>query len=383
MLTNLKYMLLALVSGMLVILIILGCEKEMPTTWNDPHPGDGPAPVITSITPVNSYGGETVTITGTNFGPNLDDNLVFFGKAKAQVITASETTLEVVIPPGGGVDPVPVDIKIATQGSLGWSNLTNFTYSSVIENLISISDLSGICMGVAMDEDGNLYWTEGKSNLVKWTPDGVRTVIHEGHTYNNGMPYIGPDGLIYAPGCGNLFSYNLDGTEVAAVALSPWPWSYAWDSQGTLYFSDWGIHKYNGDETATAISEKFRASEVVIYNDYAYCIKSRSDTLFKWQINNGTLGEPEVIKLDVADPGKPRPDQLCMDSEGTIYYQNSGVSALYYIKEDGSRGKMFNGELSSSHKAQMHGKFMYLTGCGIGGEDALQKVYIGVEGIKY
>ena len=60
-------------------MIILGCEKKMPTTWNDPNPGDGPAPTITSITPVNSYGGETATITGTNFGTNLDDNLVFFG----------------------------------------------------------------------------------------------------------------------------------------------------------------------------------------------------------------------------------------------------------------------------------------------------------------
>jgi len=382
MLTFLKYMLLALVSTMIVMLIFLSCEKDT-LTWNDPHPAGRPAAVISSINPDTAYAGETVTITGTDFSTTLDENLVFFGKTKAQVISSSETTLEVSVPPGGGKELVTVDVKIAKQGALNWSNLVNFTYSPVIENLLSISDLSGICMGVAVDEEGNLYWTEGKSKLVKWKPGGEMTVIHEGHAYNNGMPYIGPDGLIYACGCGMLFSYNLDGTVVDTVALDPFPWSYAWDSQGTLYFSHWGIDRYNGDGTATTISERYRSGEVVIYNDYAYIIKSRSDTLFKYQINNGTLGAPDVIKLDVADPGKPRPDQLCMDSEGTIYYRNAGVSALYYIKSDGSRGKMFEGELSPSHKAQMHGKFMYLTGCGAGDDDKLQKVYIGVEGIKY
>ncbi|WP_298948890.1 gliding motility-associated C-terminal domain-containing protein [uncultured Polaribacter sp.] len=55
-------------------------------------------PTITSFSPMSAEVGETVTITGTNFGTSVIDNAVFFGGIKAQVSSASNNTIVVIVP---------------------------------------------------------------------------------------------------------------------------------------------------------------------------------------------------------------------------------------------------------------------------------------------
>ena len=55
------------------------------------------APVI-SAAPAIANVGDTITITGTNFSPTADDNLVSFGSFRAKVTTATTTQLRVVVP---------------------------------------------------------------------------------------------------------------------------------------------------------------------------------------------------------------------------------------------------------------------------------------------
>lgn len=55
------------------------------------------APVITAA-PASANAGDTITITGRNFSPQGDDNLVLFGGFRGKVISATTTQLRAVVP---------------------------------------------------------------------------------------------------------------------------------------------------------------------------------------------------------------------------------------------------------------------------------------------
>jgi len=68
-------------------------------------------PTITSFSPLNGAIGTSVTINGTNFSATAADNSVFFGSIKATIISASTTSLTVVVPFGAGYEPVSVAVN--------------------------------------------------------------------------------------------------------------------------------------------------------------------------------------------------------------------------------------------------------------------------------
>lgn len=65
-------------------------------------------PTITLFSPASGPVGTTVNITGTNFGPNPIDNIVYFGATQATVIAASASSLTVTVPPGATYLPITV-----------------------------------------------------------------------------------------------------------------------------------------------------------------------------------------------------------------------------------------------------------------------------------
>ncbi len=65
-------------------------------------------PVITSISPMAGPTGSTVVISGTNFSSSVSGNTVSFGAAKASIVSASASSLSVVVPPGANYMPVTV-----------------------------------------------------------------------------------------------------------------------------------------------------------------------------------------------------------------------------------------------------------------------------------
>ncbi|HWB94867.1 MAG TPA: FG-GAP-like repeat-containing protein, partial [Puia sp.] len=75
-------------------------------------------PTISSFSPTSGPAGTSVTITGTNFGSNIADNVVYFGVAKATVTAASATALTVTAPSGANYQPIAITVNTLTA----WSN---------------------------------------------------------------------------------------------------------------------------------------------------------------------------------------------------------------------------------------------------------------------
>lgn len=66
-------------------------------------------PTITAFTPMSGAVGTTVTISGTHFSNVASANIVFFGAVKAQVTSASATSLSVIVPYGATFEPITVN----------------------------------------------------------------------------------------------------------------------------------------------------------------------------------------------------------------------------------------------------------------------------------
>lgn len=67
-----------------------------------------PPPSITGISPKSGTPGQVITISGTAFSPVATDNTVYFGGAKATVISATATALLVTVPSNAMYAPVSV-----------------------------------------------------------------------------------------------------------------------------------------------------------------------------------------------------------------------------------------------------------------------------------
>jgi hypothetical protein len=77
----------------------------------------GQPPVINSFSPASGPAGTVVTITGTNFHPAADSNIVYFGVIRATVVNASATSLSVIAPVSSSNNLVTVTCRHLTASS--------------------------------------------------------------------------------------------------------------------------------------------------------------------------------------------------------------------------------------------------------------------------
>lgn len=84
---------LILAASALLAIFSTGCDQV-----EAPKEEPKAAPEITKVTPAYGYAGAEVEITGANFSATASENIVTFGEDQAEVKTASETSLTVVVP---------------------------------------------------------------------------------------------------------------------------------------------------------------------------------------------------------------------------------------------------------------------------------------------
>ncbi len=75
-----------------------------------PVPPPPVVPVIVSFSPAAATNGGAVTISGMNFSPVASNNIVVFGAVRAEVISASATSLVVTLPAGATYGPITVTV---------------------------------------------------------------------------------------------------------------------------------------------------------------------------------------------------------------------------------------------------------------------------------
>jgi hypothetical protein len=87
-----------------MVLSLASCTSKKK---EDPQPGLS----ITSFTPASGAVGSTITIVGTSFDEDSDDNTVVFNGTPGQVSASSMTTINVVVPPEATTGKISVTVN--------------------------------------------------------------------------------------------------------------------------------------------------------------------------------------------------------------------------------------------------------------------------------
>jgi hypothetical protein len=121
---------------------------------------------INSFYPASGPVGTIVTINGTHFSSNPPDNIVYFGSVRAAVLTATQTSLTVSVPPGSTYQSITATVNNLTAYSIEPFTVTfkgtgnEFTASSFGDRVDSSASSSPVYASIV---DLN---NDGKSDVV-------------------------------------------------------------------------------------------------------------------------------------------------------------------------------------------------------------------------
>ena len=130
-------------------------------TYTDAHP------VISALSQVEGSAGESLTITGSDFGEDTTYTMVNFGEKRAVISSLSSTSIEVVIP--DGEEGEEVDVFVTTSGME--SNKISFTYSSPLPVIASMSQTQGV-FGDEITISGQYFSPNVEQNKVVFREAG-------------------------------------------------------------------------------------------------------------------------------------------------------------------------------------------------------------------
>jgi FG-GAP-like repeat/IPT/TIG domain len=120
-------------------------------------------PIISGFSPTKGNIGSTVIISGSNFSATATNNFVYFGDVKATVLSATSSTITVVVPAGVSYKPISVTVNGLTAYSSIPFTVTfpgdgnNFTANSFSAKMDSSWGFPATNMGATdLDGDGDL-----------------------------------------------------------------------------------------------------------------------------------------------------------------------------------------------------------------------------------
>lgn len=159
-----------------------------------PQVNVGPLPTITTISPLSGLVGSLDTITGTNFSTTSTSNVVMYGLAKANVVSATTTQLIVQVPNSLTNDPIQVTVNGLTASSKRAfhpkqstsKTLTNFSFETIELNhqttneydQVSAIDLNNDgLIELLTSKDGTLYILTRSNNSNRISSESFKTAL--------------------------------------------------------------------------------------------------------------------------------------------------------------------------------------------------------------
>ena len=191
--------LLRLIATASIPFLVGACDTGTGESLYDPDREGLPDPVINDVQPPGSAlaGVDVLTITGQNFSDDADDNFVYFGGVRGEILESSATSLSVLAPN----EPLDdAEIKISVLGAENFSNSIPYRLEAAADEFGDIAAFEEP-FGLVGDDAGNLYasmFSTGISaGIIRFAPDGSRSTYVQ-TTFKWDDMAFGPDGLLYA-----------------------------------------------------------------------------------------------------------------------------------------------------------------------------------------
>ncbi|MBX2976789.1 MAG: IPT/TIG domain-containing protein [Ignavibacteriaceae bacterium] len=353
-----------------VVITFLGCNEEDKVTslWNGDYT-PLPAPVITSISPATQglAGIEEVTITGTNFSPNVGENFVYFGNTKGTVLQATTTSLLVKAP---NVTGDSLNVRVVVQNALSTSNAITYKLLSAFRVVVEFGT-GTTPSGITFDNAGNMYYFLG--GIKKITPSGdTSSYAPKGAETFWASLKFGPDGALYAArSVAGIFRIMPGATPASWVTSSAGIGStndFDFDQNQNMWAAGNAtiISRIKPDKSVkTFPSPAFVVRGVRVYNGYLYLSGRKDNKEGIWRaeiLPNEDLGAIEPY-FDFAAAGySGDATSLAVSTDGVFYLGvntqlNAGVEHIIVVRADGTSNILYPGVLEPKMKSKCQSLF--------------------------
>ncbi len=366
---------------LLPVLLLGACESydDTPLVF-DPNAQNSAAPIISSVEPQGAaFAGYTeIRLIGDNFSPRMEDNIVYFGAARAEIRSASKNEIRV-IPPNLIADNLT--IKVVVAAALTIAQFSPYNLKAVSTEYGSFTDLD-LVYALALDAHENVYadlkGVGVVSNVFKITPQGVKTEFGRTNFPQAIEMHIGPGGELYLHrSLGNLFKIGAGGGEAQSFATLPSRTaSFDFDENGNILAAGnrSGVFAVTpgGAVANTGKFLLFDVRSLRVFNGFLYALAlySGSDPIVPrsgiWRAPilsaAGELGSEELV-FDWANTGEftaSRFYALTFSEDGEMYVGTNNVNPILRIKPDGSAEAIYKGLLKPEATHLVWGNENYL-----------------------
>jgi sugar lactone lactonase YvrE len=293
------------------------------------------APRVTAVRPTWAIEGGRILIEGTGFPvdrPRLPD--VQIGAGAARVVSASASSLSVIVPPGLDSGPAPIRVD-------GLTSETPFVHiaSQFATGLHQVDN-------PVFDRDGNLYvtysGTRGQQvpvSIFKVRPNGTRETFSSGIVNATSMA-MDPQGRLYVSSRfeGTVYRVAQDGTfETFATDLGV-ACGLAFSEDGTLFVGDrsgtiFRVDKSGKAEPFASIPASVAAFHLAIAPDGVVWVTAPTLSTYDPIYKVGLDGTVSTVDVRFG-----RPQGIAFDTNGHPFVVDAlaGSSGLYRLGPNGS-----------------------------------------------
>jgi len=346
-----------LLGGILYLSLLLGCDSGTAPSIYDPDRASLPDPVIETVTPDGSAlaGVDEVVITGNNFSTQAENNLVYFGTDRGEVLESSSTQLRVFAPKKPQTE---LQLRMSVVGAENFSNSISYGLDAPFIEFGDVKDFEDI-YGITTDDAGNLYASLVAFGLpvgiIKMTSEGERTDY-----ITSTFPWtdieFGSDNSLYAVrSVRALFSVSEGGENLAVFAVIPNSAtrlnSIAIDSNNRIWTSgiNADIYRINQDKSIVTFDFGPDVHDLALFDDHLYVagVEKEIGKIWRFPIDdNGNLGMAE----DVYDFGSTdvSPYALAFSADGHLYVGVSDTDPVLLITPDGNADILYPDVLTHS-----------------------------------
>ena len=270
-------------------------------------------PSVSAVNPVTgpTAGGNTVTITGTNF---VSGATVEFGSNAATSVNVQSTTTLTAVAPAGSDGTV--DVTVSTPGgSSATSNADQYAYTPQAGAVFAV-------------DSGN---TGGSGQLVQILPSGAQTTLASGLNNPSGVGVDAAGDVFVVIFNSYVVEYPADGSAQRTLAGGGYPESLAVDPQGDVFVGNGnGVQEFPaGGGQVTLTSDQNLA--------YApgLAVDSQGD-VFASESSGGAVVEvhPDGTETTVAS-GLNSPQGLAVDLKGDVFIAENGSNQVVEVPAGG------------------------------------------------
>ncbi len=328
------------------LLVLAACDSGPGGSLYDPDAQDGPAPVITAVSPegVVLAGIDEIVVTGQNFSETAGDNLVFFddgagNAAQGEVIAATPTELRVKVP---NLPNPALRLRVSVRGAGDFSNAVDLPLTPAFVPFGDLDPSPGVLEGPAAivgDGTGAVYVSVSRGGnaggIVRISPEGVSEPFASSRILWGDLA-LGPDVPLYGTQAVQAIfklpseqpALPILGNSVRITAITPDGAGGIWaggaagtpTAPATPY-----LYRFDLAGNATQTAFPGTVSDLRTFDGYLYVSGTRSGAAPEakvWRLpilSDGTLGPEEVVYDVSADQPGLRPSALAIAADGTVF----------------------------------------------------------------